>query len=173
MDKKVFLAVGVRLFAIALAIYSLKSMPGMYIYFDNENHQSAALMFAGLFVFLMLLAIILWKFPLTVASNIIPKAGNIEETANWSEKQVLVVGLILIGVYFFYYAISDAIYWLYIWNYSQSFTGMEIELNTDQKAKIFTTVVEFIFSLSLIFGSKGISNAIWYLRYAGKHTSNK
>ncbi|MBV2135333.1 MAG: hypothetical protein KUF79_00835 [Candidatus Thiodiazotropha sp. (ex Ctena orbiculata)] len=173
MDRKLFVAIGVRLFAIALAIYSLKSMPGMYIYFDNENYQSAAFMFAGLFVFLMLLAIFLWKFPLTVASNIIPNVENDEKSTTWNEKKLLVVGLILMGVYFFYYVISDAIYWLYIWNYSQSYTGMEIELNTEQKASIITTGVELIVSMLLIFGAKGVSNIIWHLRYAGKHPSNQ
>ena len=173
MDMKLFVAIGVRLFAIALAIYSLKSMPGMYIYFDNENYQSAAFMFAGLLVFLMLLAIFLWKFPLTVASNIIPNIENEEKKISWNEKELLTVGLILMGIFFFYNVISDAIYWLYIWNYSQSYTGMEIELNTEQKASIIATGVEFIVSIMLILGAKGVSSTIWHLRYAGKHPSNQ
>lgn len=168
MHKTEFVAIGVRLFAIALTIYSLKNFPGMYMYFDAQNNQSAALIYAGLFVFLVVLAILLWIFPLTVASKLIPKTASNETSISWSEKDLLVVGLILIGVYLFYHVISDSIYWLYIWNYSQSYTGMEIELNSDQKARIIGTAVEFIISLSLIFSAKGISNAIWYLRKSGK-----
>jgi hypothetical protein len=168
MHKTEFVAIGIRLFAIALAIYSLKNFPGMYMYFDNQNDQSAAYLYAGLFLFILLLAALLWHFPLSVASKIIPQTGNNETTVSWSEKDLLTVGLILIGVYLFYYVISDAIYWLYILNVSHSFTGMEIELNIDQKARIYSTAVEFFLSLSLIIGARGISNAIWYLRHAGR-----
>ncbi len=168
MHKTEFVAIGVRLFAIALAIYSIKNFPGMYMYFDSQNDQSAANLYAGLFVFMLLLAALLWHFPLSVASKIIPETGNNETTVSWSEKDLLTVGLILIGVYLFYYVISDAIYWLYVLNIAQSYTGMEIELNSDQKARIYSTAVEFILSLSLIIGAKGISNAVWYLRHAGK-----
>jgi hypothetical protein len=173
MDSKIFVAIGVRLFAIALAIYSLKSMPGMYIYFDSENYKSAAFMFAGLLVFVMLIAIFLWKFPLTVASNIIPNIENEERDTSWNEKELLTVGLILMGIYFLYYVISDVVYWLYIWNYSQSYSGVEIELNSEQKGSIVATCVELALSILLIFGAKGISNVIWHLRYACMHSTSQ
>jgi hypothetical protein len=168
MHKTEFVAIGVRLFAIALAIYSLKNFPGMYMYFDAQHDQSSANLYAGLFLFMLLLAILLWHFPLSVASKITPKTASNETSISWSEKDLLTVGLILIGVYLFYHVISDSIYWLYVLNVSHTYTGMEIELNSDQKASIYSTAVEFFLSLSLIIGAKGISNVIWYLRHAGK-----
>lgn len=89
MHKREFVAIGVRLFAIALAIYSLKNFPGMYMYFDDQNNQSAAYLYAGLFLFILLLALMLWHFPLTVASKIIPKTGSDKTTVSWSEKDLL------------------------------------------------------------------------------------
>ena len=61
----------------------------MYMYFDDQNNQSAAYLYAGLFLFILLLALMLWHFPLTVASKIIPKTGSDKTTVSWSEKDLL------------------------------------------------------------------------------------
>ena len=76
-------------------------------------------------------------------------------------------------MYFFCYVISDVVYWFYISNYSLSFEGTVIELNLDQRARILATAVEFIASILLFFGSRGIANIILKLRYVGYNPSNK
>jgi hypothetical protein len=167
MDKKEVVAVGVRLFAIALVIYSFRTLPDVVIYSVGERYQTAAYMIIGLLVFVVILATILWKFPLTVAGSIIPKTPDSESKASWDPRDLLTVGLILLGVYFLYLVISDSIYWFFVWQSRQSMGGIGTEMTVAQKASMVATVVELLVAVWLIMGARGICNVIWHLRNAG------
>lgn len=175
MNRKEIVAIAVRLFAIALAVYGINNLPGMVMFFERDNSQSAAYAyaFAGVSALIFVIAILLWFFPYTVASSILPKNYSKIQPDNWNQESVLTCGLILLGIYFFYYVISDAVYWFYISRYSLSFEGSVLKLNLDDIAKIWATAVEFLVSMLLIFGSKGIANIILKMRYVGYNPSNK
>ncbi|VAX09329.1 hypothetical protein MNBD_GAMMA26-2558 [hydrothermal vent metagenome] len=172
MNRKEVVAIAVRLFSIALAIYGLNNLPGMVMYFDREEFQNAAYVFTGVSSLTFIVAILLWFFPYTVASKILPNENPEKQAYSWNREEALTCGFIILGVYFLYYVISDAIYWLYISNYSLSFEDLPVELNADQLARIYATIVEFVITILLIFGSRGIANIILKLRYTGINSSN-
>lgn len=168
MKMEQYVAIAVRLFAIGLAIYSIKTLPGMIAFYHQEGTESAMYAFIGISILILFIAAFLWKFPLSTASKIIPRAApESSQSYNWSEQGILTCGFIILGVYFLYYAVSDSIYWFYIWHYSQSVNGIRIELSPFQVASIITTVFEFFIAIALILGSRGVANIIKKLRHAG------
>ena len=158
---------------MGLAVYGINNLPGIVVFFDQENMQNAANAFAVVSFLIFIIAALLWLFSYTVASAIVPKDSSEVKTGNWNQEDALTCGFIILGMYFFYYVISDVVYWFYISNYSLSFEGTVIELNLDQRARILATAVEFIASILLFFGSRGIANIILKLRYVGYNPSNK
>ncbi|MCU7798529.1 MAG: hypothetical protein KZQ75_15490 [Candidatus Thiodiazotropha sp. (ex Myrtea spinifera)] len=174
MNKEEIVAVAVRLFAIALGIYGLNNLPGMVMYFDQDDMREAAYIYAGLSALIVIVAILLWKFPLTVAKKLMPKTGADTEFVSWSYEGALTCGFIIMGFYFLYYVISDSIYWFYMWKSSVKIFGdVRTELNADQLASIYATVAEFIISVVLIVGSRGLASILLKLRYAALNSSNK
>ncbi|MES9971576.1 MAG: hypothetical protein ABW092_16205 [Candidatus Thiodiazotropha sp.] len=167
MSKEEITAIAVRLFAIALAIYGLNNLPGMIAYFDQEQIQGAVYAFTGIIVLILIIALLLWYFPVFIAAKIIPKSSQSNTATQWNREELLSTGIIIIGIYFLFYVVSDIIYWFYIWKYSISFEGTPIEMNTHQLASIFATVGELFIVIMILFGSKGIANFITKLRYAG------
>ncbi|WP_316365616.1 hypothetical protein [Candidatus Thiodiazotropha sp. CDECU1] len=173
MGKDEIVAIAVRLFSVALAIYGLKNLPGMVAYFNQEEMQGAVYAFTGITVLIFVIALLLWHFPLSVAKKIIPKNNSTIKATEWNSNELLICGLIILGVYFLFYVVSDAIYWFYVWKYSISFEGSRIELNIDQVASIYATIGEFVVVIILLLGSSGIANLIMKLRHAGINPSNQ
>ncbi|ODB94159.1 hypothetical protein A3194_05775 [Candidatus Thiodiazotropha endoloripes] len=174
MNKEEIVAVVVRLFAIALGIYGLNNLPGMVMYFDQDGMREAAYIYAGLSALIVIVAILLWKFPLTVAKILLPKTGDDAKVVSWSYEEVLTCGFIIMGFYFLYYVISDSIYWFYMWKSSVNvFVSVRSELNIDQLARIYATVAKFVVSLVLIVGSRGLASMVLMLRYAALNSSKE
>jgi hypothetical protein len=148
-------------------MYGLNNLPGMISYFNQEQMRWAVFAFAGITLIILLIAILLWNFPTFIASKIIPKPSSSNTTTEWNKEELLSTGIIALGLYFLFYVVSDAIYWFYIWKFSMSFEGSPIELNISQLASIYATIGEFFVVVILLFGSKGITNIIMKLRYAG------
>jgi hypothetical protein len=166
MNKEEIVAIAVRLFAIALALYGLRSLTGMAMYYNQVVASESAYLFAGLALSIFGAAILLWIFPLTVARKIIPRSNPDSEAGNWSYEGILTCGFIILGIFFLYHAISDSTYWFYIWKLSESLEGNPVKLNADDLANIYATIAEFIFTMILIFGSKGLASLLVKLRYA-------
>lgn len=173
MNKEEIVAIAVRLFAVALAIYGLNNLPGMVVFFNQAETKGTYYIFIALSILIFVVALLLWFFPLYVSSRIIPRSNLIIEKPNWNKEEILNCGFIILGIYFLFHVVSDAVYWFYIWKYSSTFEGARLELNIDQVARIYATIVEFVFVALLIFGSRGIANNILKLRYAGINSSNQ
>ncbi len=122
--------------------------------------------------FLLATVVLLWKFPLTIARKISPSSQN-SDPISWNSETLIAVGASLLGMYFLYYAITDLVYWLFIWLYSQNVGGHVVELNTEQKVGIIVTCFEVAISMFLIGGAGVISQGIHLLRYGSVKSSNK
>jgi hypothetical protein len=166
MNLAPFTALAVRLFAISLAIYTLNNAIKVNSYIQASQSDYAAVTYIGTVISLALLSFVLWKFPLLVArgiSNFSPLDENELDTP--ASDKLLQTGLIILGFYFLFYVVSDLFYWGFILISIQREVNPTIEFSTADKASIFTTIVEMIFVLFLIFGSKVIVQAVNKLRY--------
>ena len=166
MKLEHILVLVVRLFAIAIAIQALKTMVNLVVFLKTSDSSFTSTAYIGTVVSLILLSIVLWKFPILIARKIanFPPVDENEVNSIDSEK-LLQTGLIILGVYFLYYVISDLIYWSYFWITSMRDPDIAIELTLEHKSSIATTFIELAVALVLIFGTKMIVKIIQRLRY--------
>jgi hypothetical protein len=160
------IAVAVRLFAVWLAAYALRTASAIIfggaatIY--SRPIDSRGLIVAGIIgILTLLVAAFLWFFPLTVAKKLLssPAAAAPAETPDtW-----LAMGCALIGLWLLASAIPsiarDALY-LY-----SSFS--EPDDLVDFKRWLAYRCVEVMIALWLIFGSTGFVKLFWWVRNAG------
>ena len=132
MKPEHVVALAVRLFAVAIALYAIRDGVSYFAMFQQRELQSASFWFGGLVAFLLILAILLWKFPLTIAKGLVnfgePKEGDITST---TAQQVQVIGFTILGIYLLFFVVSDIFYWLVIWFVSQR-NHILPELSLDQ-----------------------------------------
>ena len=166
MKLEHIVALIVRLFAIALAVYALRNGITFVPYIYGQGGILQANIFAGVIVSFLIIAIVLWKFPLTVARKLVAfrEPGNIE-IESVSENQIQVLAVSVLGFYFLFYVVSDITYWFYIWLMSQRNSGIQIELSIDQKGQMVSTAIEFVFALFLLLGSERIAELLRKSRY--------
>ncbi len=116
-------------------------------------------------LFPMLVALFLWLFPMMVSSFIL-KPEIDQQIVPMNSHAVLTVLTLAIGLFYFFYAISDSIYWLTFWKISegsQNYIG-ELHLGVENQASMITTAVELVVSLALVVKARSI--ATYMLRIA-------
>ena len=150
------IALFVRLFAIAIVLFSIRQLATTVTYYQ-EWGSPFALWITGLTLFvLFLVAAILWKFPLTVAKKIYVQDSDPESATQWNVESLYELGFVLIGIYIVYTAATALLYWwLYSVLASEAFENRSI-FNVDNKASIILSVVEFGIGMWLIFGATGL-----------------
>lgn len=168
MSKEQIVGLAVRLFAVFLIVYTLRYSGSVISLasLDSPGFWISALVM--LFAFLpVVIAFLLWRFPLSVASALIPKATNREKPKPLSEPEIQVVAFSILGLWLLASAIPDVFYWV-IYAYRMETVGFRnVELTPQNIAGIVSTTVELVLGLWLLLGSKGIVGIVRRLRHAG------
>lgn len=168
MKSSHYLTIAVRLFSVVLFIYALRQSTILLelIIKDSINGMPVSLLFISVTVFSPLaISLLLWNFPLIVSKKILkPEIDKvIKPMSTLSILTVLVLG---IGLFVFYQALVDSIYWATIWHMSAQGPNADasLYLMEDNKANIVTTIAEVVVSIGLIFKAKSLS--YYMLRFA-------
>ncbi len=166
MKLEHLVVIAVRLFALAIAYEAFKSIMGLVVYFGQIKTPSTITVYLGTSIVLFIVSTILWKFPTLIARKIanFPAMSEVEVNSENSEK-ILQVGLVILGIYFLYYVISDFASWGYYWLSISRDSEYDLSFNAQQKADVFATFVELGIAMFLIIGSSKIVRAIKKLRY--------
>ena len=167
MKLEHIVALAIRLFALAIAYEAFMAVLDLFIYMRDIGSDFAIVAYVGTVISLLLLSVIFWKFPTIIARKIadFPALDEIEINSDVADK-LLQTGLIILGVYFLYYVISDLASWGYF--LVAIFTSSDnVVLNLERKSAIFATFVELGISLLLILGSKRVVQLLKKLRYGG------
>jgi len=129
--------------------------------YDMANVNSVGVMSHLTQVILsVLVAIVLWKFPLSLSKHLLAPELD-EKVVEISPYNFLCVTLIGLGVYLTYRAITDAFAWFLYYQYvGVGEYGAPVMINFEVKIDMWTTLVEFILSVILIFKSKTIANQL-------------
>ncbi|MCP3671162.1 MAG: hypothetical protein GY814_12160, partial [Gammaproteobacteria bacterium] len=155
MKLEHIVALAIRLFAIVLAIYAIRNGVSLVPHFAEQGWKVAAPIHAGIMVSLVVLAIALWWFPLTVAKGLVNfKEGANQDVCKVEPKVLEAAAYTVLGLYLLFGVLSDVIYWLFILLVTNRNPQMMIEITLEQKAAMVTTAVEFVFVLFLLLGSK-------------------
>lgn len=160
-------ALAVRLFAIALALYALKNGITTLPYFQEQEFEVASYLYILLMFGFLLLSIYLWFFPLTVSSRIATFEGNgVTEAASATANEIQVVGFNILGMYLLFNVVSDIVYWLTIWFIGNRNNNIDITPTASQISSMIATGVELVFAVALLLGASGITRVINKLRYS-------
>lgn len=160
MKAEHYVGIIVRLFAIFIF---LKTLNGLALLFENlingSIHGVIASSLTTAFTYLpwLIVAIVLWNFPLTVARKVIPDESS-DEVVQLSPRVILTVLISAISTCLLYWAIMDGIHWITYWNIaSSSEDGAYFELSADAKASVYTTAIEFFTAAVMFFNAKKIA----------------
>ncbi|QSP94308.1 hypothetical protein LPB19_14145 [Marinobacter salinisoli] len=158
-----YFAILVRLFAIVLAIYAVRQSAFLIEMLRDGDVQGYELSFTFTLVSTLcplIASALLWFFPMTVSRIVIrPELDQAFEPIG--VKDLLTVLVLAIGVYVFYLTVSDAVYWITLWQMSQdSYSDAALYLGNDSKAAMLTTVIELFISLGLLLRARTISDLI-------------
>ncbi|MFT7559476.1 MAG: hypothetical protein ACI93R_001387 [Flavobacteriales bacterium] len=157
-----YLGIAIRLFSIGLFIYSINQLArftGSLTYGTADGIEVSAILTGVIYVPWLLASIFLWYFPLTIAKNIIPPEVDIKPTPI-SSHAALSVCISVISLYFIYNSITDGLYWLMFWNFTMGLeaSGVAFTLEPENKANIYTTVIEFLVATILFINAKRVAH---------------
>jgi hypothetical protein len=161
-------AIAARIFAICLFLYALRSFSGFVRDIGPASTQNLTV---SLFYFIsivfipVVIAAIIWRFPLTIAKAFLP-AIKTEEVRITDSNAFLPAALIVLGIYVLTYAIPDLLYYItifYMIARGRS-AGMLIESPHESIANFIVTVLEIMIAFWLILGNAGIINIIRRIR---------
>ena len=166
MTSAQIVGLGVRLFAIWLIVSVLQHVPNMWQFSASaESHTSVYVVTLAVGLLLLLLAVALWFFPLTVAKALIPSSSKTDYVKVPLE-QAQSVGFTLLGLWVLASAVPDSFYWLFIL-YQTSVPELKFELGTRHYASVVSTSIRLILGIWLLFGARGLLGVLRWARSAG------
>lgn len=100
MTSKQFVALGVRLFCIWLAIYILREVPAYWLAISQQRStEIAATVVIAIMALYAVIVILLWLFPLTVARKLLPRSALDQPVALPLHEQMERTGFCLMGLW--------------------------------------------------------------------------
>jgi hypothetical protein len=154
-----YVGIGIKLFAIWLFLYSI---PNMTFFLENILYGTVQGMAASatksglIYIPWLVMAVILWNFPLSIAKKIVPPEAQVNPESI-SASSLLAVLITAISIYFLYRSIMDGVYWATFLNLSEG--GVYASFSPENKASIFATLIEFLAAALLFINSRKIS--VW------------
>jgi len=161
-----YLAVGFRLLSIIVFIYSLRQVATFLsvVFTDTYSGMPASATFFLIMAVIPLgVAITLWIFPTTIAKKVVPPESE-DSVVPEKTFSIMVALVITVGLYAFFYAAIDAIYWLtysYLLSSSPDAYDWTSTAMDSDKANMLATALEFAASLAIILRAKCIANFLY------------
>ena len=155
-----YFAVFIRLFALVLIIYVVRQSALLLELLTRsgwENYPSSLFFELTTVLCPLLVSLLLWFFPMTVAAAIIRPELN-QPVESLSAVNILTVLLLAIGVYLLYFAVSSTIYWLTLWQINLH--SYDLGLNSfsgENKAAMIATGLELVLALPLLARARTIA----------------
>lgn len=167
MTCKQFVALGVRLFCIWLAIYLMTGMTSYWIAISQQPHNGTAgnILLAAIAV-LALIVILLWLFPLTVARKLLPRSALDQSFSLPPHEQIERAGFCLMGLWLLTHAVPGLIFDAVVTRLYH-YSGATMELRPQDYAAIAEHLVELVLGLWLLFGARGLRGLVAWARAAG------
>jgi hypothetical protein len=161
MKSSHYLAIAVRLFSIVLFLYGLEQSSLLIeIIIEGSINDAPVSVLFGLAIVIspIIVSALLWSFPLSVSEIIIrPEIDKPIEPMN--VHSLLTVFILAIGLYYFYFAIVESIYWITTWYLSVNSQNSAVPtgLSEESKASMVTSGIGLLVSIGVILKSRGLS----------------
>lgn len=155
-----YLAITVRIFSILLFLYGIRQSSFLIeLIGGGWNGFNVSWGFAITSTILpILVATYLWYFPMIVAKSIL-KPEIDQPIAPMDVQSILTVLILAIALYFLYYAIIDAVYWITLWQMTERSYSSEVPLylNVENKANMVATAIELFVSISILLKARSLA----------------
>ncbi len=163
MQKEQIVGLAVRLFAIFLVVYTIRYGSSLLPMTRPPNNVSFLLL-AGFTVPLLLAALLLWIFPLTIAGTILPEIKTSGSSVPLEVGEIQIVAFSILGLWVLSTAVPDIFYWS---TFVYLAKGIEFSLTPEHIGNIVVTVIEIIIGVWLVFGAKGLRGLRRLVRISG------
>lgn len=147
-----YLALIVRLFAICLFIYGIKSIPIFFNLILLDSFSIVRKEFT-LVIAIIIISYLLWKFPITISKLIITPEID-QEIKPMGTQKLLSVLIITLGLFTLYYGVVDTAFWIL---YHKFMSDIPSNDETGNTIAMITTGVELVVSFILIAKAKTIA----------------
>lgn len=160
-----YLGLAVRLFAICLMVYGVFNVAALItsFYYSSEFGRFSMRSLPLLLVIValpMLISILLWFFPLTVAHKLLGNEERVFEPI--SPVNILTILIASIGLFFLYLSLMDSVYWFTSYNFLSAMSPT-FSFGPEDKAQIVSTAVELAFALILTLRCKSIAKLVAHI----------
>ncbi|HZR67622.1 MAG TPA: hypothetical protein VFB01_01070 [Burkholderiales bacterium] len=158
-------AVGVRLFAIFLLVYVIRGGPGLWLMNWREGDTAGMTTVVVIMVALLAVAALLWLFPLSVASSLVPRSA-LERSSGLPVEDLQRCGFLLLGLWVLASAVPGFVRYAFLY-YLSSRPGAMVDLGVNIPAAFVGIVCELVIGVWLVFGAKGLVGLVRRARDAG------
>lgn len=168
MSREDVVAVAVRLFSIYVLFNILRNVPSAAQLLAGPGGKAWTSIYAAVLAGGVLLCVLLWFFPLSVAKRLLPVMREPRSEEVIGAPIALSLGLVLIGIWLLAYSVADASYWLTLIIRSKQITdatATPVEWSHEQVAGIVATLIQSALSVWLILGNSGLRRLIYKYRY--------
>ena len=167
MTKEQVLGLAVKLFAIFLMVYGLRTITIVIQVADSASGFSGVWWIAGGYLLIFsCIALLLWFFPVTVSRKLLPKDDRKPGESDISLKDIDIVAYSILGVWLLATTIPEVIYWILVLS-TMEHKGLLPFMSHSRIASVIATVIQFGIGVWLLIGAKGLRGLIRKLRYAG------
>jgi len=169
MTKTQLVALGVRIAGIMLLIYTLQNGVSFITTFISQDSYKNMVLAIMLMVAIFLTTSLLFiKFPLTIASKLLPKVGDDKLEWNISLVEVYMAAYFLLGLFLLVTTVPQLFYWLvYGYMYKNTEPPTYNEFGPDDIASMVLVTVKLILGVWLLLGARGLWGLVYKLRNAG------
>ena len=169
MNKNDFLALAIRLFGIFLLVSIIRDSSAFIFTMMNfgEGNNTWLLVSSVIISIFILVALILIKFPLTIAGKIMTKIDSKEQIVSFNKDDIQYVGFTIIGMFLLARTLPDVFYWASFVFQANLVTDSSITITAKDKSNMISTACEIIISIVVLFGANGIQNIIYKIRTLG------
>ncbi|SDS85072.1 hypothetical protein SAMN05216421_2323 [Halopseudomonas xinjiangensis] len=165
MSKEDIVAIASRLFSVFLFVLAVRS--GTLIA-SATGYDHKSLLLATLFgaAFTLAIAVVLWRFPLSIARKLLPVTDGGGTKVSTDTTPILEIGCTLLGLWLFASALSDVVQWSLYWLIISN-QGYGESVSASQIGSIIASFAELVFALWLVLGYKGVLGFIYRVRLLG------
>ena len=166
MTSKQFVALGVRLFCIWLAVYILRYAPAFWLLGQQSSITTdEAPVVIGTLI-LVAIVVALWLFPLTVARKLLPRSALDQPISMPAHEQIEQAGFCLLGLWLLTQAIPSLAFEGFVF-YLYTRPGSDLGLRPQEYAALARALVDLALALWLLFSAKGLLGIVRWARTAG------
>ncbi|MDB6062006.1 MAG: hypothetical protein JWM78_2109 [Verrucomicrobiaceae bacterium] len=142
--------VTVRLFSVWIATWGLRNLPAFWVFGVSDAPLSARIFSYTISFLMLLIAMLLWHFPLTVTKKLIPVAANTEST-NLNLPQFRNVCTSLLGLWVLSSAVPNSGYAVVV------LLARSSPLDGAAHASIARLTLDILIGIWLLFGARGLT----------------